>query len=40
MQLPPLVDALRKELLVQRVLHADATPVAMLENSSVTGATR
>ncbi|QHE76140.1 IS66 family transposase [Hydrogenophaga sp. PBL-H3] len=30
-QLQPLVDALRNELLQQRVLHADETPVAMLK---------
>jgi transposase len=29
-QLQPLVDAMRAELLQQRVLHADETPVAML----------
>lgn len=29
-QLQPLVDAMRSELLAQRVLHADETPVAML----------
>jgi transposase len=30
-QLQPLVDALSQELLAQRVLHADETPVAMLK---------
>jgi len=30
-QLQPLVDALQQELLVQPVLHADETPVAMLK---------
>jgi transposase len=30
-QLQPLVDAMRAELLAQRVLHADETPVAMLD---------
>jgi transposase len=30
-QLQPLVDALRQELLLQQVLHADETPVAMLK---------
>lgn len=30
-QLQPLVDALREELLAQPVLHADETPVAMLK---------
>jgi transposase len=30
-QLQPLVDALRKELLAQTVLHADETPVSMLK---------
>jgi transposase len=30
-QLQPLVDAMRAELLQQRVLHADETPVAMLD---------
>ena len=30
-QLQPLVDALRRELLSRRVLHADETPVAMLK---------
>ena len=30
-QLQPLVDALKKELLAQPVLHADETPVAMLK---------
>jgi transposase len=30
-QLQPLVDALRKELLTHRVLHADETPVSMLK---------
>lgn len=30
-QLQPLVDALREELLTQPVLHADETPVAMLK---------
>jgi transposase len=30
-QLQPLVDAMRSELLAQRVLHADETPVAMLD---------
>ena len=30
-QLQPLVDALRQELLSHRVLHADETPVAMLK---------
>jgi transposase len=30
-QLQPLVDAMRSELLSQRVLHADETPVAMLD---------
>ena len=30
-QLQPLVDAMRKELLQHRVLHADETPVAMLK---------
>ena len=31
LQLQPLVDALRQELLSHRVLHADETPVAMLK---------
>lgn len=30
-QLQPLVDSLREELLVRKVLHADETPVAMLK---------
>jgi alpha-ketoglutarate-dependent taurine dioxygenase len=30
-QLQPLVDAMRTELLQRRVLHADETPVAMLK---------
>src|SRR6478672_6467047 len=30
-QLQPLVDALKEELLAQPVLHADETPVAMLK---------
>ncbi len=30
-QLQPLVDALKREMLAQRVLHADETPVAMLK---------
>jgi hypothetical protein len=30
-QLQPLVDALREELLTQPVLHTDETPVAMLK---------
>jgi transposase len=30
-QLQPLVDALRKELLTQSVLHADETPISMLK---------
>jgi transposase len=30
-QLQPLVDAMKAELLAQRVLHADETPVAMLD---------
>jgi transposase len=33
-QLQPLVDALREELLAQPVLHADETPVAMLKPSN------